>query len=231
MKENSTGQVFQVCAQMANGDPGRWVTKRGSGYSHDKKKQNKQTKKTLNHFLLHNTAKVWDQNSELKLQNVMQMVVCVRVCAKWYCLQSPKPQTVVTVYWRLRFSDDSLNLDSSVRFSLTTMGNTGRSWGIHIGSHSWPFLTDITHHLKAFSNMLNAIRAFQNKPNVLCIPDRLSAISANDPSVQHHYSHRGLVDVFGEPKGSFESRFSDVIKQRRFSTSSKISFIGCLMSW
>ncbi len=55
-----------------------------------------------------------------------------------------------------------------------------------------------------------------------CINDRkcihlphLSAISTNDPSVQHHYSHRGFGDVSEEPRGELESRFSDVNEQKQ----------------
>lgn len=89
-------------------------------------------------------------------------------------------------------------------------------------------LTDITSHLNALnlqlqgrdklpSNMLNAIRAFQNKITVLYIPDRefihfpkLRAVTTNEPSLQQHFSHRRFVDVLEELRGEFESRFSDV---------------------
>ncbi len=90
------------------------------------------------------------------------------------------------------------------------------------------FLTDITCHLNTLNlklqgrdklpnNMLNAIRAFQNKITALYIPDRefihfpkLRAVTTNDPSLLEHFSHREFVNVLEELRGEFESRFKDV---------------------
>lgn len=90
------------------------------------------------------------------------------------------------------------------------------------------FLTDITCHLNTFNlkiqgrdklsnNMLNAIRAFQNKITALYIPDRefihfpkLRAVTTNYPSLLEHFSHREFVNVLEELRGEFESRFKDV---------------------
>ncbi|KAL7378399.1 hypothetical protein ABVT39_012955 [Epinephelus coioides] len=93
-------------------------------------------------------------------------------------------------------------------------------------------LTDITCHLNSLnlqrqgrdklpSDMLKAIRAFQNKITTLWIPDRelihfpkLRATTTSDPSLQQHFSYRGFVEVLEELKGELESRFSDVNKHK-----------------
>ena len=85
--------------------------------------------------------------------------------------------------------------------------------------HTAGLSADITCHLKTLnlqlqgrdklpSNMLNAIRAFQNKITALYIPDKefihfpiLRAVTTNDPSLQQHFSQRGYVNVLEELRG------------------------------
>lgn len=73
----------------------------------------------------------------------------------------------------------------------------------------------------ASKQLLNKIRAFQNKITILYITDRelihfpkLWAITSNDPSLQQHFSHRGFVDVLSKLKGTFECRLTDVNVQK-----------------
>ncbi len=93
-------------------------------------------------------------------------------------------------------------------------------------------LTDITCHLNSLnlqlqgrdklpSDMMRAVRAFQNKITGLWIPDRelihfpkLRATTTSDPSLQQHFSYTGFVEVLEELKGEFESRFSDVTEHK-----------------
>ena len=93
-------------------------------------------------------------------------------------------------------------------------------------------LTDITCHLNTLnlqlqgrdklpSDMLRAVRAFQNKITALWIPDRelihfpkLRATTTSDPSLQQHFSYSRFVEVLEELKGEFESRFSDVTEHK-----------------
>ena len=93
-------------------------------------------------------------------------------------------------------------------------------------------LTDITCHLNTLnlhlqgrdklpSDMLRAVRAFQNKITALWIPDRelihfakFRATTTSDPSLQQRFSYSRFVEVLEELKGEFESRFSDVTEHK-----------------
>lgn len=192
-----------------------------------KKKKKKRTNTQLYQFPLHHTSGVTGINKYIPKRDANSCL-----CGKLHCLQSVEPQTVPTdrVWW---FTDAHWNemavpwksawtvfWASSLRYALswTAKENESQSWKTHAGSHSWPFwlTSPVTWTLNLQlqgrdelpSNMLNAVRAFQNKITAMYIPDRefihspkLRAVTTNDPSLQQHFSHRELVNVLEELRG------------------------------